>query len=58
MEIIAIGFFAWSLIMTLILIKSPKDRLRWILDFHIKIFSLLPITGIIKVFQDVKNKNL
>jgi len=55
--IIVIAFFVWSLIMTYVIIKSPKDRLKWILNFHVSIFSLLPITGIIKVLKEARNKS-
>jgi hypothetical protein len=52
MENIVIGFFLWFVVMFLLLMVCPKERIPLITRFFEKILPRLPITGILKAFNE------
>jgi hypothetical protein len=51
MENILLYFFIWSLVVMLILIFCPKDRIKLMGDFFCKVLPRIPFTGIAKILK-------
>lgn len=56
MGIITLGFFEWFIIIFILLMVCPQDRIPIIIKFYEKVLPRLPITGIIKAIQRKKKK--
>jgi hypothetical protein len=56
MENIILYFYAWFVIVMVLLIVCPKDRIRLITDFFSRVLPKVPITGIVKLFKTKNEK--
>jgi len=54
MGIITLGFFEWFIIIFILLMVCPKDRIQLIKEFFEGILPKLPITSIIKAIKNRK----
>lgn len=51
MENMLLYFYIWSLVVMLILIFCPKDRIKLMGDFFGKVLPRIPFTGIAKILR-------
>jgi len=56
MEKMVLYFFGWSLLVMLILIVCPKDRIKPMGDFFAKVLPRIPFTGIAKLLKNKGEK--
>jgi hypothetical protein len=56
MEKMILYFFIWSLIVMLILVFCPKDRIKPMGDFFAKVLPRIPFTGIAKLLKNKSEK--
>lgn len=54
MENIALVFFGWFIVIFLLLMVCPKDRIPLIREFFERILPRLPIASIIKAIKNKK----
>ena len=49
-------FYIWFVIVMLLLMVCPKDRIRLMTEFFSRILPKVPITGIIKLLKTKREK--
>jgi hypothetical protein len=49
-----LNFYIWFVIVMVLLMVCPKDRIKLMTDFFSRVLPRIPITGIVKL---LKNKN-
>ena len=52
-----VALLIWFLIVMMILIFCPKDRIKPMGDFFSKVLPKIPLTGIFRLFLNNKNKD-
>lgn len=51
METQLLYFYTWFIIVMVLLIVCPKDRIRLMTDFFSRVLPKVPITGIVKLLR-------
>lgn len=51
-----LSFYIWFILVMMMLIWCPKDRIKPMADFFAKVLPKIPITGIIRLLRNKEDK--